>query len=93
MHRFPFMADQQKEPRPREEPPTEGATEWPHDPPLPPREIDPSGEGDRLRTRAHPGDDTVFGANEREKPSRKSDERPARRTETENDAERSRTER
>lgn len=38
-------------------------TEWPHNPPLPPRELDPSGEGDALRSKAHPGDDTVFAAN------------------------------
>lgn len=38
-------------------------TEWPHNPPLPPRELDPTGEGDALRSKAHPGDDTVFAAN------------------------------
>ena len=39
-------------------------TEWPKNPPLPPREIDPTGEGDALRKKAGPGDDTVFEANE-----------------------------
>jgi hypothetical protein len=52
-----------KETRPRSEPQTRHETEWPNDPPLPPRELDPSGEGDALRARAHPGDDTVFAAN------------------------------
>jgi hypothetical protein len=51
-----------KEKRPRNPVPNP-TSEWEIHPPLPPREIDPSGEGDALKTRAHPGDDTVFAAN------------------------------
>lgn len=82
-----------KETRPRSEPQTKTENEWRNDPPLPPRELDPSGEGDALRSHAHPGDDTVFGANVDSK--KKSAPAPAREKEprTPNDAERSRTER
>ena len=48
----------------------EEQTDWPHNPPLPPRELDPTGEGDALRSKAHPGDDTVFAANAKEKRGR-----------------------
>lgn len=53
-----------KETRPRSEPHTKQTpTEWPDNPPLPPPELDPSGEAETLRAHAHPGDDTVFAAN------------------------------
>ncbi|MDQ3034508.1 MAG: hypothetical protein M3Y87_19015 [Myxococcota bacterium] len=94
------MANQTKDTRPRSEPQTKNPTEWPENPPLPPREIDPSGEGDALRTKAHPGDDTVFAANadedaENDKKPRADETEPARKKEprTPNDAERSRTNR
>ncbi|AKF10564.1 hypothetical protein [Sandaracinus amylolyticus] len=60
------MANQKQagsQPQERSEPAKKTGTEWPHNPPLPSREEDPTGEGDALRSKAHPGDDTVFAAN------------------------------
>lgn len=62
-------------------------TEWPHNPPLPPRELDPTGEGDALRSKGHPGDDTVFAANagkaRREAEEKEKQERERKRREEE----------
>ena len=82
------------DPQERNEP-SHASTEWPHNPPLPPREIDPSGEGDALRSVGHPGDDTVFAANKEARAKERAEETEKRRQQprTEDDAERSRTER
>ena len=81
---------------PRSEPQTNTEHEWP-DAPLPPRELDPNGEGDALRSHAHPGDDTVFAANAEPKEAKQRKNAPApageKEPRTTNDAERSRTER
>lgn len=83
-----------KETRPRHPVPNP-TSEWEIHPPLPPREVDPSGEGEALRTHAHPGDDTVFAANaeKAKKDDVSADVSTREPRATENDAERSRTER
>ncbi|UJR86030.1 hypothetical protein [Sandaracinus amylolyticus] len=62
------------QPQERSEPAKKTGTEWPHNPPLPSREEDPTGEGDALRSKAHPGDDTVFAANADETEPKKKEE-------------------
>lgn len=65
---------EKKEPEGKATATDETTTEWPHNPPLPPRELDPEGEGDALRKVAAPGDDIVFEANaERPEPTKKKD--------------------
>lgn len=79
------MANQKQtgsaQPKERPEPTKKTGTEWPHNPPLPTREEDPSGEGDALRSKAHPGDDTVFGANaDEKKPSAQPQREPEKKS-------------